>query len=97
MSVIVYTVFPQTSVYFEKPDNLLNTWTGNLGDLEEISPSIGRPSSETLFNEAISANRNVYSNHHVYPYTYQAGHYYRSKDFVKALQVWAEAADVIRL
>ncbi len=25
LSVIVYTVFPKTSVYFEKPDNLLNT------------------------------------------------------------------------
>jgi menin len=44
---------------------------GNLGDLEEISPSLGRPSCETIFNEAIAATRKTYDNHHVYPYTYQ--------------------------
>ena len=70
---------------------------GNLGDLEEISPSIGRPSCEALFAEAIAADKTVYSNHHVYPYTYQAGYYYRAKDYEKALRIWADAADVIRL
>ena len=71
--------------------------SGNLADLEEISPSLGRPSCEAIFSESINADRSVYSNHHVYPYTYQAGYYYRKKNYVKALQVWAGAADVIKL
>lgn len=70
---------------------------GNLGDLEEIAPSIGRPSSLRLFEEAIEVNRRVYNNHHVYPYTYLAGYYYRMKEFNKALETWANAADVIKL
>ena len=70
---------------------------GNLGDLEEISPSIGRPSSARLFEEAIEVNRRVYNDHHVYPYTYLAGYYYRMKEYNKALETWANAADVIKL
>ena len=71
--------------------------SGNLADLEEISKSIGRPSCQEILNEAIDANRKNYNNQHVYPYTYQAGFYYRIKDYEKALQVWADAADVIKL
>jgi len=70
---------------------------GNLGDLEEISPSIGRSACLRLFQEAIDVNRRVYNNHHVYPYTYLAGYYYRAKEFSKALETWANAADVIQL
>ena len=50
-----------------------------------------------ILNEAIEANRTSYNNQHVYPYTYQAGFYYRIKDYEKALEVWADAADVIKL
>ena len=42
-------------------------------------------------------NKTVYDNHHVYPYTYQAGYYFRTKQFKKALEGWAAAADVIKL
>ena len=71
--------------------------SGNLGDLEEISPSVGRPPCLRLFEEAIEVNRRVFNNHHVYPYTYLAGYYYRAKEFPKALDTWANAADVIQL
>lgn len=70
---------------------------GNLGDLEEISASLGRPPCATLFEEAIKVNRDVYANHHVYPYTYRAGYYYRTKKYKKALESWAQAADVIKV
>ena len=69
----------------------------NLGDCEEISPTLGRPPCHKIFQEAISVNKIVYDNHHVYPYTYQAGYYYRTKQFKKALEGWAAAADVIKL
>ena len=70
---------------------------GNLGDLEEISGSLGRPACTKLFAEAIEVNRSCFGNQHVYPYTYQAGFYYRNKDFKKALKGWANAADVIKM
>ena len=70
---------------------------GNLGDLEEISGSLGRPTCTKLFAEAIEVNRSCFGNQHVYPYTYQAGFYYRNKDFKKALKGWANAADVIKM
>merc|ERR1711963_1378953 len=70
---------------------------GNLGDLEEICPSVGRPPCLRLFEEAIDVNRRFYNNHHVYPYTYLAGYYYRTKEYNKALETWANAADVIKL
>ena len=69
---------------------------GNLADLEEISPSLGRPPCGTLFNEAIEVNRTVYKNHHVYPYTYSAGFFYRKKNYKAAFEGWANAADAIR-
>ena len=76
---------------------IFQLFLGNLGDLEEISPSVGRLASLRLFEEAIEVNRRVYNNHHVYPYTYLAGYYYRAKEFPKALDTWANAADVIQL
>ena len=74
----------------------LIVFSGNLGDLEEVSPSLGRPHCLRLFEEAIEVNCRVYSNHHVYPYTYMAGYFYRSKEYPKALETWANAADVIK-
>ena len=69
----------------------------NLADLEEISPSLSRPSCLQLYEEAIEINRKVYDNHHVYPYTYLAGYLYRVKNHSKAIETWANAADVIKL
>ncbi|XP_014663754.1 PREDICTED: menin-like [Priapulus caudatus] len=69
---------------------------GNLGDLNEIQPDFSRPSSISLFNEAIEADQLYYSNQHVYPYTYLAGYCYRHHQFKEALKNWAAAADVIR-
>ncbi|UYV64350.1 MEN1 [Cordylochernes scorpioides] len=69
---------------------------GNLGDLEEISPSEGRPQPLNLFREAILATRSYYSNQHVYPYTYLGGFFFRNKRYKEALEAWANAAGVIR-
>ena len=67
-----------------------------MGDLEEVASSLGRPHCLRLFEEAIEVNGRVYNNHHVYPYTYLAGYFYRSKEYPKALETWANAADVIK-
>lgn len=69
---------------------------GNLGDLEEISPTPGRPPPLDLFNEAIQSTKEYYSNQHVYPYTYLGGYYYRKTDYRGALQSWAEAANSVK-
>lgn len=68
---------------------------GNLGDLEEISPTPGRPPPLTIFQEAISSDVKNYNNHHVYPYTYMGGYLYRKKRYKEAIQCWAEASAVI--
>ncbi|XP_071512112.1 menin-like [Diadema antillarum] len=67
----------------------------NLGDLESIDPSPGRPGTLDLFEEAIKAGRECYSDHHVYPYTYLGGHLYRQKQYKRAMQYWAEGARVV--
>ncbi|KAJ1519560.1 hypothetical protein ONE63_004838 [Megalurothrips usitatus] len=69
---------------------------GNLGDLEEINPTPGRPSCQELFSQAVDASRKYYSNKHVYPYTYQGGYFFRHKMYKEALESWANAADVLR-
>lgn len=69
---------------------------GNLGDLEEISPTPGRPSSLVLFNKAINSARVHYKNMHVYPYTYLGGYHFRHRHFKEAIAAWSEAACVIR-
>merc|ERR550525_504431 len=69
---------------------------GNLGDLEEISGSTGRPASQELYHEAVEVARREYGDQHVYPYTYLAGFHYRQRDFKAALKAWAEAANVIK-
>ncbi|KAK6640164.1 hypothetical protein RUM44_011850 [Polyplax serrata] len=69
---------------------------GNLGDLEEISPTPERQLCSVLFEEAILSAQTFYQNQHVYPYTYQAGFYYRHNMYKEAFASWANAADVIR-
>ena len=68
---------------------------GNLGDLEEITPTPGRPSALMIFRKAIESNRQYYHNFHVYPYTYLGGYYYRKGQFKEALRYWAAAAQAI--
>lgn len=70
--------------------------TGNLGDLEEISPTPDRQLCSVLFEEAILSAKTFYQNQHVYPYTYQAGFFYRHNMYKEAFESWANAADVIR-
>lgn len=69
---------------------------GNLGDLEEISPTPGRPSPMLLFRRAIESCRRYYNNMHVYPYTYLGSYFYRRRMYKEAICSWAEAANVIR-
>lgn len=70
---------------------------GCLGELEEVSATPNRPSCETLYGAAVEAAQLNYKNHHVYPYTYQGGYYYRQQQYKKAFAAWANAGDVIRL
>lgn len=70
--------------------------TGNLGDLEEINPTSGRPHCLELFSQAVNASRKYYNNQHIYPYTYQGGYFFRHKMYKEALESWANAADVLR-
>ncbi|XP_037272494.2 menin 1 isoform X2 [Rhipicephalus microplus] len=69
---------------------------GNLGELEGLFPTPGRPPPQDLFAEAVHASRTYYQNHHVYPYTYLGGFLFRSGRLKEALRAWADAADVIR-
>lgn len=69
---------------------------GNLGDLEEISPTPGRPPPHNLFLESVLSAKNFYNDHHVYPYTYLGGFFYRNGRYKEALEAWSNAASVIR-
>ncbi|XP_046372748.2 menin-like [Haliotis rufescens] len=69
---------------------------GNLGDLEEISTSPGRPPPLELFKEAITSCKKNYNNQHVYPYTYLGGFLYRKKLYKDAIQAWADASSVVK-
>lgn len=64
--------------------------------MEEISPTSGRQLCSVLFEEAILSAQTYYHNQHVYPYTYQAGFFYRHNMYKEAFESWANAADVIR-
>lgn len=68
---------------------------GNLGDLEELNATPGRPPCTALFEEAISAARIYYSDMFVYPYTYQGGYFYRHNMIKDAFASWANASQVI--
>lgn len=70
---------------------------GCLGELEEVSPTNGRRSCEELYNESVHSAQTYYKNHHVYPYTYQGGYYYRRNLYREAFASWADSSDVIRL
>uniref|UniRef100_A0A8D8H148 Menin n=2 Tax=Culex pipiens TaxID=7175 RepID=A0A8D8H148_CULPI len=70
---------------------------GCLGELEEVSPTAGRRSCEDLYNESVRSAQICYKNHHVYPYTYQGGFYYRRNKYREAFASWADSSDVIRL
>ena len=69
---------------------------GILGDLEERNSTPDRRPALHLFNQAIQAAQCVYDDHHVYPYTYLGGYFYRKKMYKEALQKWAAAAGVIK-
>jgi len=68
---------------------------GNLGDLEESSPTLSRPVCNKIYEQAISVNRKVYGNRHIYPYLYSAGYHYRGGDYLAALEDWAGAAGTL--
>lgn len=70
---------------------------GCLGELEEVSPTAGRRNCEDLYNESVRSAQIYYKNHHVYPYTYQGGFYYRRNKYREAFASWADSSDVIRL
>ncbi|XP_058125097.1 menin [Anopheles ziemanni] len=70
---------------------------GCLGELEEVEPTVGRKSCEELYNESVRSAQTYYRNHHVYPYTYQGGYYYRKNMYREAFASWADSSDVIRL
>lgn len=70
---------------------------GCLGELEEVSSSPNRISCERLYKSSVEAAQINYKNHHVYPYTYQGGYYYRQQQYKEAFASWANAGDVIRL
>ncbi|XP_062551686.1 menin [Armigeres subalbatus] len=70
---------------------------GCLGELEEVSPTTGRKSCEELYNDSVRSAQIYYKNHHVYPYTYQGGFYYRRNKYREAFASWADSSDVIRL
>ena len=67
---------------------------GNLGDLQEITLTPGRPSAEEILKEGIRVNQTLYKDQHIYPYTYLGGYYYRQKHYVKAIECWVKAAYV---
>ncbi|XP_071161785.1 menin-like [Mytilus edulis] len=69
---------------------------GNLGDLEEISPTPGRPPPVDIFEESIQSSKVHYHNQHVYPYTYLGGYHYRNHNYKKALKAWAEATNAVK-
>lgn len=76
---------------------LTKKFLGSLGELEEVSATNGRITCEELYQAAVEAAQFHYKNHHVYPYTYQGGFYYRQKHYKEAFSSWANAGDVIRL
>lgn len=70
---------------------------GCLGELEEVVATNNRPTCEEIYKLAVDAAYTHYKNHHMYPYTYQGGYYYRKQMYKEAFESWANAGDVIRL
>ena len=69
---------------------------GNLGDLEEICATPGRPPPINLFEDGVESSKTHYNNMHIYPYTYLGGHLFRATQYKKALESWAQASAVIK-
>ncbi|CAH1407056.1 unnamed protein product [Nezara viridula] len=69
---------------------------GNLAELEELKPTDGRVPCFSLLQQGILTARKYYNNMHVYPYTYQAGYFYRHNLYKQAFNSWANGSDVIK-
>lgn len=67
-----------------------------MGELEEVSPTKNRPTCEEIYKEAIKSGQIYYKNHHVYPYTFLGGYYYRLNKYKETLASWANVGDVMR-
>lgn len=66
-------------------------------ELENLRPDgTPRPDPAALYAQAIRSSRTNYDDRHVYPYTFQGGHYHRNKMYKEAFHAWACAGDVIR-
>lgn len=69
---------------------------GNLGELENLSPTPGAPLQPIeLFHLGIEISRNEYNDSHVYPYTYLASFFFRHGRFKESLETWADASAVM--
>lgn len=69
---------------------------GNLGELENISPTPTAPlMPHELFNLGIEISRNEYNDSHVYPYSYLASFFFKHGRFKEALETWADASAVM--
>ncbi|KAL3875111.1 hypothetical protein ACJMK2_038045 [Sinanodonta woodiana] len=69
---------------------------GNLGDLEELCPTLERPLPVQIFDKAIESAKTYYNEQHVYPYTYLGAYHCRKGNYREALKAWADAASVIK-
>ena len=68
---------------------------GALADLAELSGSVNVESVIRLYYEAITSAITHYENHHIYPYLYLAGFWFRSRVYSHALFCWRNAAQVV--
>ncbi|XP_063294853.1 menin [Pelobates fuscus] len=69
---------------------------GNLADLEELSPTPGRPKPLELYHKGVQSSWLHYENQHLYPHIYLAAYHCRNKNVKEALKAWAETAAVIQ-
>ncbi|XP_029141176.1 menin isoform X2 [Protobothrops mucrosquamatus] len=69
---------------------------GNLADLEELEPTLGRPDPLFIYHQGISSAKQYYHNEHIYPYIYLASYHCRNKNVKDALEAWADSATVIQ-
>ena len=71
---------------------------GNLADLYELTSlnkKINIPFITSLYYEGISSSIIYYEEHHIYPYLYLAGFWFRSGIFGEALFSWKKASRVL--
>ena len=67
----------------------------NLADLEEIECSDPNLHIETLYEESIRINKEIYEGYHVYPFTYFGGYHYRKNNFLQAIHLWKQGAQAV--